>query len=279
MSKLILCSGKLAQIPFHFSLTNTNIYSIEELCFYIKENIYVMGEELYQEELVTWLKEEVDMPVISGKLGDLIKNGHSLKDVIVSILCSSDYYEEEEIQDLIQVIDQINNLSPISKLKIKADNYLLYKKYLSAARLYEQILNNKEAATLTPKEYGSIKHNLAIVYLHTISYKVAAETFLDAYSYSREAESLTQYLYALKLGKYEDEFNQAIAEYQVNDTLVEEIIGNIGIKLLEAKETVEYKQIQKLNTFLKIGKINDFQKVANPIICQWKNEYRQGIIK
>lgn len=279
MGKLILCSGKLASRPYHFSLSNTNVYTIEEMCYYIYNNIYAIHDELYQRELVDWLLNEVEMTEIAYKLDDLIIKNHSLKDIVVSILCSADYYDEKEIKHLIKIMDQIDHLSLIRKNIIKADNYLRYKRYANARRLYEQIIKDKEAITLTPEEYGDIKHNLATIYLHTVSYKEAAKVFLEAYNSNRKNGSLESYLYALKLGNFEEEFEQAVITFEVPSILIEEIKTNIELKLLEVKDTDDYQKLRKLKTYLQEQKISSFNNVVDQIIDEWKQEYRHEIVK
>ena len=36
---LILCDGRLAEKPYKMPVTRQNIYSLEELCYYIYHNI------------------------------------------------------------------------------------------------------------------------------------------------------------------------------------------------------------------------------------------------
>ena len=50
MSSLILCNTVKASNPYNFRLTDTNIYTIEELCYYIYNNIYIITEEIFDEE-------------------------------------------------------------------------------------------------------------------------------------------------------------------------------------------------------------------------------------
>ena len=40
---LILCDGRLAEKPYKMPVTRQNIYSLEELCYYIYHNIYTTG--------------------------------------------------------------------------------------------------------------------------------------------------------------------------------------------------------------------------------------------
>ena len=89
MSSLILCNTVKAENPFYFELTGTNIYTIEELCYYIYNNIYIITEEIFDDDLVFWLREELEMVELSEKISDMLLHKNSLKDIVVTIFCSS----------------------------------------------------------------------------------------------------------------------------------------------------------------------------------------------
>ena len=50
MGKLIQCSSRLAKKPYYFRITDTNVYSIEEVCYYIRHNIYILQAELFNKD-------------------------------------------------------------------------------------------------------------------------------------------------------------------------------------------------------------------------------------
>ena len=47
----ILCKTKRSEIPFYIENISVNIYSIEELCFYLYHNIYVVDESILNEQM------------------------------------------------------------------------------------------------------------------------------------------------------------------------------------------------------------------------------------
>ena len=51
MSGYILCQLKRAEIPYYIENISTNIYSIEELCYYFYHNIYLLDESILNEHL------------------------------------------------------------------------------------------------------------------------------------------------------------------------------------------------------------------------------------
>ena len=55
MGKLILCSSAIAKQPYCFPMTKTKVYSIEEVCYYIRNNIYMMQEEVFDKAFADWM--------------------------------------------------------------------------------------------------------------------------------------------------------------------------------------------------------------------------------
>ena len=54
----VLCQGKVAKKPYIMPYTRQKVYSLEELCYYIYNNIYTINEEFFEESLARWLREE-----------------------------------------------------------------------------------------------------------------------------------------------------------------------------------------------------------------------------
>jgi hypothetical protein len=275
MGKLIICNGKQTEKPYHIKLTKTNIYSIEELCYYIYHNIDVINEEFFASCLTKWISEEVQLAERAIKLQELIKIGAGLKDLVVCILCSADYYSETEIKQLLLTMDEIAKLTPIEKMKKKADRYVKYRQFTEAVTEYENILNRKEAASLTSKEYGNLLHNLAVVQLNTVGVLVAADNFKEAYERNNNIESLKQYLYALKISKQEEKFQQETLAYEVNQELQEQILKYIERSYMEAETAEEYKVVNYLNECKQAGRISQYYQMAEDLINQWKQEFRR----
>lgn len=275
MSSLILCNTVKAENPFYFELTGTNIYTIEELCYYIYNNIYIITEEIFDDDLVFWLREELEMPELSEKISDMLLHKNSLKDIVVTIFCSADYYTEKEIKALIEIMDSLEGMPILLRRKMKADNYMKYKNFSLAMKEYESILKSPKINELDSKDQGNIIHNLGIVRMNVSSFSAAAECFKDAYAKNNNKESLIHYLCALKLDKRDEEYEDALMNYNVkNDTIIdiEERFLRLG---REAKSSSKYIMVDRLINLKHEGRVNEYYEAIDKMIGDWKLDYKR----
>ena len=278
MGKLIFCTGRVTEKPYTFPFTKTKIYSMDELNYYLYNNIYLISEDTFQLSLCDWLENELLLPDVAEKIRNLLSHRNSLKDIVVSLLCSADYYTEQQIRELIKVMEQIERMPLIKKRKIKADNYLMFGQYAKASSEYEAIVDAKEAAIFSVVEYGDIYHNLAVAKARTISASEAAKFYLLAYRRNQREESLIQYLYALLLSKNMEEFNAACEEFSISRERQTQLEEDIFMKELAALETADYESIDRLSELKKEGKVAQYYKELKNTIRQYKETYRKGIL-
>lgn len=273
MGKLILCTGHTAKKPYTIPLTNQKIYSIEELCYSIYHNIYGIYEDSFDEELIMWIKEELALTELSDKLGQLKENHNTLKDIVITVLCSCDYYSEYEIKELLAFIHEIEGLEPVKRQKIKGDYYLKYGYYQLAELEYDIILSTDQTKTLSDIEIGDIIHNQAIVMLHRSSISEAAQTFKRAYNYNRDEESLKAYLHALKMSGDQKLYKQELLYYNVDMDLLIEMNREWEDAIMDCENSRDYRQLERILAWKDKGDINQFYQGVDMLIEQWKEEY------
>ena len=46
MGRVYLCLGQNAELPYYFEKAKVHIWNIEELCYFIRENAWIMEPEL-----------------------------------------------------------------------------------------------------------------------------------------------------------------------------------------------------------------------------------------
>lgn len=212
----IMCKGDVAKEPYIVPVSEVPVYSLEELCYYVYNNIYSVTEEFFDEKLAVWLKEQVHLKTLAKKMRTLMQRHNDVKDLVVTILCSCDYYKEEEVRKLVAVMEDIANLPQHKKNKIKADNYLKAGKYGRSLLEYKKLLYGTLAENFTPEEYGDLLHNQAIALFYVSSFEEAARGFKEAYARNQRTESRDQYLYTLLLDGQEELFEKECIRYEMH---------------------------------------------------------------
>lgn len=204
----IVCKGDLAKVPYVIPVSEVPVYSLEELCYYIYNNIYNVTEQYFDERLTVWLSEQVHCDTLAEKMKGLIQRHHDVKDLVVTLLCSCDYYREEEVRELVGVMGKISHLPLHQKCKIQADAYLNAGKYGKSLQEYKKILGGELAGRFTAEEYGNLLHNQAVARFYVSSFQEAARGFQEAYARNHREESLDQYLYTLLIVGKEELFEK-----------------------------------------------------------------------
>lgn len=278
MGKLIQCSSPLALTPYHFRLTDTNVYSMEEVCYYIWHNIYMIQEEVFDREFVMWIEKELHMEETSHKLACLIQDHKNLKDIVVTICCSCDYYDEEEINALIRLMDEIEQMPAYARKKHKGDTYLACHSYEKALEEYEKVFESDEVLHAEKEAYGSIFHNMGVAYSNLAEFRKAAEYFLKAYEQNKKDASLSQGLFALRLSKDVEGYKKALVDFDVSPEKQLQWEKEYTQVISQSSQCREALKIEKLRNVMKSGNVAEYYDKVHKYVLDWKNVYRKQIV-
>ncbi|MDF2542391.1 MAG: hypothetical protein K0S47_2109 [Herbinix sp.] len=270
MGKVILCSGERTSKPYLFATEGIRVYSMEELCYYIYHHIYYITADMFTNALIEWIGTECKLKDRADKLKVLKDKKADVKSLATVVLCSTDYYTEDEIKSLLKIMDQMAGMSKIMRECFLAEKCVLEKNYQDAIKRYEQILKSEDAKSLHPKEYGDLLHNLAVAKINTAGLNEAVDILKEAYLQNRNVETLKQYLLAMELSDPTSLVEEEIQNLQVEAQLLEDITKKLDQLYEEADNCEMMMSIHQLNELKKEGKITDFYKKIDDIIDSWK---------
>ena len=124
MSGYILCQVKRAKLPYYIENISTNIYSIEELCFWIRDQL---GLKKLAENLYKHLDDD------EMKVGDFI----------LPVFKEINYLSLEEFRRLNQQIQQLAKEPEVLRQKRKGDYLMEHGKYVNAIKVYQRALRQE----------------------------------------------------------------------------------------------------------------------------------------
>ena len=89
MTNVILCQGAYSKTPYYLKDDCRNVYCIEELCYYLYHNAYLLDDSFVCDALGEWVEKSLELEKIgkeikrlSGRYGALSKLIELLKNEI-----------------------------------------------------------------------------------------------------------------------------------------------------------------------------------------------------
>jgi len=237
MGTVKLCVHELAKTPYYVEATGISVYSIEELAYYLYENIYLIDERLVEEKLYTWIERELEMESLAERLRNGKTAGNHVYNQVMTILKASEYYTEEELNELSEKIRKISVLQTQERMKYKADELLQNKNYWAAIVEYEIILSIRQNSKLKVDFYAKVWNNLGGCYARLFLFEKAASCYENAYQFQKISEYKEKAHYARKIANYGQPELEEIQESKLSEEFIRQ--SEIVLKELEEKSRTE----------------------------------------
>lgn len=271
MGELILCSRQMAAMPYYIEEVSLNVYSLEELSYYIEQNLCLMKQDFMSEELCLWVEQELGMTETAQTLRE-IQSGGTLSEFVFCLLSASGYCNAAMLENIRHTLQELEHISAFECGKIRADRYLENRKYVSAIYEYRRLLREEPAAEQDLK--GAVWHNLGTAYARMFLFDRAAECYTYAYETGKNEESLRACL-AIYLCSHDVRgFQRKISAYGIGEEMKKEI--ETAVTEACSGEAVdrfgEWLQEQlALDTAQGMG-----SDEIGSLLAEWKNEYRKN---
>ncbi len=198
MGSLILCHKKHAKQPYEIFRAHVRIYTIEELCYYLSNNLYLIDHTLMNRQFCDWVDEELEM----GDLAEVLRKDLSLpcseEQFVLAILKGSHIYSDGELTKMEATLDALQNQKEVEKLKYKADSLMKRGEYEFAIREYQSILDSEWDDSLDKEFYGRVYACLGSAYGRMFLYEDAARAYQEAGRICEDEDLIKNYLYCCR---------------------------------------------------------------------------------
>lgn len=223
--------GDYAKIPYRIQGLQTDVFSMEELCYCIRENAFLLDASLMEDGLLDWIEKECGLHELAKKLHPFVHKKGTLSGFAAMILRYVGFYDEEIILDTVQTLKQGAGLSAIERRKSQIDHLVKNKRYRLGIREYDALLENWQTGgeedgasagcIAAPDFLARIWHNKGAAYAGLMLYDRAAECFEKAWELDRKEEYSMAYLAAKRLLLSDREYVSFAAEHKemYQDTL------------------------------------------------------------
>ena len=190
MGQVLLCHPYKATIPYILKRTGGRIFTYEELCFFICENLDLIDKSFMDHDLNEWISEQLSMNELGKMLEKVMSTGGGSEEYIAAILQMGGYLRAKDIPGIREQLQKIDSMSKEQRLKHHGDKYLKYKKFATALNYYERLLKElyspKKQSEPDDEIIGDIYHNIGVVYANMFLFERAARFFDKAYEKNKK---------------------------------------------------------------------------------------------
>ncbi|MGN0167238.1 MAG: hypothetical protein ACI4AB_04295 [Acetatifactor sp.] len=281
--RVSVCVGNYAKTPYCIPGLEINVYCMEELCYLLKENAFLLDLSLMNDGLLNWIDAECGRRELARVLYPLIHRKGSLSAFVVAILKDTGFYDEQTVDEVEQVLKQGAGLSRIEKRKSQIDHLVKKKKYMAAIREYDMLIANwkeqeKEGEPLPAVNcLSAILHNKGVALTGLMHYGKAAECFLEAWKTDGSPDCYKAYLAAKRLELTEGEYVAFAAENAQMYSHTLELEKDIEALNGQWEEQPEYLQLYNRRELRQGGDMQRYYEENERITQALKDSYRSSV--
>ena len=219
MSGYILCQTKKAQRPYFIENISMNIYSIEELCYYLYHNLYLADHTVFNEELCNWLRDELELVHLAAKLKQNLERNVSVEEMIYPVFKEINYLTYEEMKGFNSRIVTYGKEKAAVRQKRKGDALTENGMYVNAIRVYQKLLEREDLSEQRKGFAASVRYNLGCAYSYLFQMEKAQECFLEAYREAHSKDALKAYIIAYSSVHDKTDYDKVMEELEVDEEL------------------------------------------------------------
>ena len=263
MGKIILCRGQRTDKPYVTPQTDIKLYSAEELCYYIYNNIYLIGQDLIDDNLIQFLQDAGEGE-LAARVKKLKESGAPLAQILVTILKSIDYYSVVEIEQLKEILNTLGKQSVCERLKARGDGYLNADFYFAAISCYESIIKDYKGKDLLAADYAKVYHNLGTSYARMFMYEKAVEYYNEAYRLGQHEESKKCSIAASIMAKKDKK--PVNVDVQEDEYVVQRELETL---MDNARYSDEYRELEDIDRLKGDGNLTQFNQAIDAKLTSW----------
>ena len=287
MSGMILCRSEYSKRPYYIEGAGVNVYSIEEISYFLYHDIYLVGADFFCEELFVFIERDIKEPGLAKRLRYLKEQKAGLSELVLTILRYVDFYSEEEIAQLGSLIERLDTQNVWERLKARADNYLSNRRYNSAISNYEEIIYGRHDSSLGEEFYGNVWHNMGTAYAGMYDFTMACECFRQAIELNHNEATIKCYYYAMQFirmreekGQTEESSEDGITEDEDGSQDEREELMYVAGRELEncldsAVGSEGYSAVAAVLSDKAQGRVAEYYSGVENLIRTWQDEYRR----
>ena len=198
MGRVYLCLGKNAEVPWYFERARAHIWNVEELCYFVQENAWLLEPDVLDEKLAAWVGEQCGLPDLARQLFASSREKEPVTAFVGTLFQYTGYCTKQQEQQVEKILRINESSGEAPRAGARGDYFLESRKFALAIREYDGLI--REFKGMDPAFLGRVYHNLGVACAGLFWFERAADAFWQAWRLLRTKESALQFLAAKRLG-------------------------------------------------------------------------------
>ena len=207
-----LCQNKKAENPYFIENVSTNIFSIEELCYYMYHNPALLDATFVNQNLTDWVGTELGLVRLASAMNRALTENESLSGFVLPAFREISYLTYEEIKEYTALLEKLAHASVPVRIKMKGDALVRCGKHFGAIDAYRLAIEEARTSVKDTVFLSSLWHNKGTAEMKMMLYGEGLASFEKALLLDDTKENRMTYLTALLItrpsGKAEEEISR-----------------------------------------------------------------------
>ena len=269
------CIGKRSEKPYIIRDTQTVIYSIEELLYYIRENIFMLDPEDYGRPLSKFIKKELGLKEIGEKYALMLDEERSFADRICMLYSFTGFAGEAETETIRKALTMSEHMSNNDIHRVKGDFYFKSGRTAEAVIEYETALNLIDE-NQDPYDAAKLLAGIGSAAARNFKFDRAREYLEHAHSLMPEDPGILDKLIAAsRLEMNDEKFFSYMDERHIPENIYSKILDKIRDAENKALRSEAAKALNKARKAKRDGNYSEYARIRKGVLKDWKKKYRR----
>lgn len=215
MSRYDLCRTECTSWPYYIESIGRNIYSLEELCYYFSQYVYLIDESVINESICKWIGTKLGLPKLQGKLMRALERENP-SEFVMAVFQECGYLSKQEQKLFQEQFHEILMEPEEVRRKMKADYLVEFGRYVTALQEYEKIAAGRKNGKMGMQFYAAVLENMAAAYARLFEFEEAARCLWDSWQVMKSKKVYEKYLRILPLFLTEKQYQQRLEQIRAD---------------------------------------------------------------
>lgn len=116
MALVTICKYRRAKTPYFLEQAGLNMYSLEELAWFLYHNICLAEPQMFDDRLCRWLEEEIGSSELARRIRNGKESGTNFQNLVISVVGAVDLFTNQELAELGEQLKSLGTMQEQERL-------------------------------------------------------------------------------------------------------------------------------------------------------------------